>query len=67
MRVKVNDDVCQGHTLCRMTAPDVFKLRPDDGHAYVDDEEVAPEHESDVRMAASTCPELAIELDEEPA
>jgi ferredoxin len=62
MRVKVHAHICQGHTLCNMTAPDIFKLRIDDGHAYVVDENVPKEREADVRLAASTCPEEAIEL-----
>jgi len=64
MRVRVNKEVCQGHTLCNMSAPDVFRLDTEDGHAYVEDEKVAPSQETNVRMAAASCPELAIELDE---
>ena len=35
MRVVVNAEVCQGHTLCNMVAPDIFHLREEDGHAVV--------------------------------
>ena len=35
MRVRVLEDVCQGHTLCAMSAPEIFDLREEDGHAVV--------------------------------
>jgi len=63
MRVRVDCSICQGHTLCNMSAPDIFKLGADDGHAFVEDEHVAPERESEVLTAAAGCPELAIVID----
>jgi ferredoxin len=62
VRVRVNDQVCQGHGLCRMTAPDIFFARVEDGNAYVKDENVPPGREADVQLAADGCPELAIEV-----
>jgi ferredoxin len=64
MRVKVDPDVCQGHTLCNLAAPHVFLLREDDGHAYVAAAEVPPDQEDLVRKAVATCPEGAISIDE---
>jgi len=64
MRVTVDPDVCQGHTLCALAAPGVFLLREDDGHSYVAGPEVLPEVEEAVRKAAATCPEGAISLEE---
>ena len=64
MKVAVDPDRCQGHTLCAWVAPDVFRLGDDDGHAYVDDPDVAPEHEQAVRKAALNCPEGAILISE---
>jgi ferredoxin len=64
MRVVVNPDMCQGHTLCHMAAPDVFGLSDEDGHAeaLVD---VLPEHLiQSARKAVATCPEKAISLQE---
>ena len=60
MRVTVDPDRCQGHTLCNMAAPEIFGLRDDDGHAYIlvtefDDAAIAA-----ARRAAATCPEQAI-------
>ena len=60
MRVRVDDTICQGHTLCAMAAPSLFKLRQDDGHAYVEIEGLTAEQEALARRAASTCPEGAI-------
>jgi ferredoxin len=60
MRARVDEQKCQGHTLCAMVAPDVFSLREDDGHSYVPNEHIAPEDEAAVRNAAASCPEQAI-------
>jgi ferredoxin len=65
MRVRVDPDRCQGHTLCTIPAPQVFALDEDEGHAHVVEEFVAvvpPELEQAVRAAASACPERAIEI-----
>jgi ferredoxin len=64
LRVHIDPDVCQGHTLCNMAAPHLFLLREEDGHAYVADPEVAPEDEELVRRAVASCPEGAITIDE---
>jgi len=65
VRVTINANICQGHTLCSMAAPETFKLREDDGHAYVESEEVPDELRESVRMAAATCPEQAISVTED--
>lgn len=63
MRVRVLDDVCQGHALCATTAPEVFHLREEDGHAYVIAAELPPEHEEAAERAALGCPERAIVIE----
>ncbi|HEV2370058.1 MAG TPA: ferredoxin [Acidimicrobiales bacterium] len=60
MRVRVDPQICQGHTLCALAAPDVFGFDEDDGHAYVRSEVVDDGHTEAVRRAAATCPEGAI-------
>lgn len=65
MRVRVIEERCQGHTLCNATAPEVFHLRDEDGHSYVDDPVVPPEQEHLARRAALGCPEQAIEIIED--
>lgn len=62
MKVKVDGSVCQGHTLCAMAAPKVFKLNDEDGHSSPISEDVAPELEASATEAARSCPEQAITL-----
>lgn len=64
MKVRVDEDKCQGHGLCRISAPELFFAREEDGHAYVKDENVPPEQEDAAQLAADSCPELAIEIDD---
>jgi len=40
--------------------PGVFHLREEDGQSYVLSEEVSPQDEANVRLAARGCPEQAI-------
>ncbi len=60
MKVRVDPETCQGHTLCAMAAPQVFALSDFDGHATALIEEVPPELEQAARDAAATCPEQAV-------
>jgi ferredoxin len=62
MKVRVDPEKCQGHTLCAMAAPDAFELSEFDGHSSARFEVVPPELEKAVRDAAATCPEQAIIL-----
>lgn len=63
MRVRVDEEKCQGHGLCRLSAPELFFAKEEDGHAYVKDETVPPGQEDFAQLAADSCPELAIEVD----
>ncbi|PXW32781.1 ferredoxin [Nocardia sp. 348MFTsu5.1] len=60
MKVRVDPQRCQGHTLCAMAAPEVFELSDFDGHASVITDPVPEGMESQVRDARSSCPEQAI-------
>jgi ferredoxin len=62
MRVRVNSDRCQGHTLCWLAAPRAFVLDDVDGHSWPTREIVAPEDEDGVAEAALSCPEQAVEV-----
>ena len=62
MKVRVDPDRCQGHTLCAMIAPDSFVLDDIEGHSSAVSEDVPPEQDSQVREAAQSCPEQAIEI-----
>lgn len=59
MKVTVDADLCQGHARCWEICPEVFSL-DEEGHSYVEDPEVPPEHRDDVEAAADNCPERAI-------
>lgn len=60
MRVKVDEDRCQGHAMCTLACPELFLLNDDDGHAYVEAELVPAGFEESVRQAQRGCPEAAI-------
>lgn len=62
MKVWVDPERCQGHTLCSMIAPDAFELSDIDGSASAVDEVVADDQVDQVREAAQSCPEQAIVL-----
>lgn len=60
MKVRVDADRCQGHTLCTIKAAAVFELDDEEGHAHVAAPDVPKSLEEGVRAAAATCPEQAI-------
>lgn len=62
MKVKVDGSLCQGHTLCAMAAPKVFRLDDEDGHATPITEDVPAELEASAVEAARSCPEQAITI-----
>lgn len=64
MKVSVDGERCQGHTLCKMIAPDAFELDDVDGTSSPVSEVVAPDQEDQVREAAQSCPEQAIQIEE---
>ncbi len=64
MRVRVDPEKCQGHTLCAMGAPEAFELSEFDGHSTARFDQVPADLEQAVRDAAATCPEQAIVISE---
>jgi ferredoxin len=64
VRVVVDPTLCQGHTLCNMAAPDIFRLRDEDGHAEVIVGELTPEQVDLARKAELGCTERAITVEE---
>jgi ferredoxin len=64
VKVWVDAERCQGHTLCKMIAPDSFELNDIDGTSSPVSEVVAPGQEDLVREAAHSCPEQAIRIEE---
>lgn len=64
MKVFVDPQRCQGHTLCNFAAPEIFTLDDTDGHAQARDGDVPPDEEAAARIAVAGCPEQAITLSE---
>jgi ferredoxin len=62
VKVHVDPEKCQGHTLCAMRAPGLFELSEIDGHSSAVAGEVPAHLEPDAAEAASSCPEQAISL-----
>jgi ferredoxin len=63
VKVSVDGQRCQGHTLCSMIAPDSFELDDVDGHASPVSELVPADQEDLVTEAAHSCPEQAIVIE----
>jgi ferredoxin len=51
--------------LCNIAAPDIFKPREEDGHAFVDESGINSGSEQAIWDAQATCPEQAIEVTED--
>ena len=65
MKVHVDPERCQGHTLCSMIAPEAFQLDDVDGHSTaIIDGEIPAELQEKVREAVRSCPEQAIFISE---
>lgn len=62
MKVWVDPERCQGHTLCAMIAPYSFQLSDIDGSSSAVNEVVPDDQVDQVREAAQSCPEQAIIL-----
>ena len=65
MKVWVDPERCQGHTLCSMIALESFQLSDIDGSSSAIDEVVPPDRAGHVREAAQSCPEQAIIVTDE--
>ena len=64
MKVRIDNDRCQGHQSCAIAAPAVFGS-DDYGNAVVlIDGEIPAELDAAVRRAAGNCPESAVILDD---
>ena len=63
MRIEVDRDICQGHGMCEMEAPDLFRAQLD----TVDLLEPAPDesHRDDVERAVQYCPTQALRIIED--
>jgi ferredoxin len=65
MKVRIDDDLCEGHGRCYALAPTIFE--PDDiGNAQVIGDGTVPADLVDrARLAAANCPEHAITIEDD--
>ena len=62
MRIAIDANMCQGHLRCYALAPELFDV-DDVGHGIAPDRDITDEAEvSAARLAASSCPEMAITI-----
>ncbi len=61
MKVRVDDQLCQGHAMCMLACPELFELSDEDGHASVRQTDVPPELVEKIEQAVRGCPEGTIQ------
>jgi ferredoxin len=62
VRVRVDQDKCQGHSRCYLLAPELFDV-DDYGQAHAIGDGMVPAGlEGQARLAAANCPEYAVEM-----
>jgi ferredoxin len=61
MRIRVINELCQGHGMCFLACPELFELSDQDGHAILLQSEVNPELAEKADHAIKSCPEGAIQ------
>jgi ferredoxin len=66
LRVRVDREKCQGHARCFALAPELFELDEMGNSHERGDGSVPPGLEAKAHLAQANCPELAVEVTEEP-
>lgn len=62
MKIRVDQEKCQGHARCYALAPDLFEI-DDYGMSTPTNDGVIPAgREADARLVMANCPEYAIEI-----
>jgi ferredoxin len=62
VKLVIDPERCQGHTLCKMAAPALIELDDEDGHAAPSPHDLADQEVAAARAAVATCPESALKL-----
>jgi ferredoxin len=65
MRTVADLDLCQGHQMCLLEAPDVFGFDEDADHVTVLDEHPEETLRPQVERAVRYCPAMALRVEEE--
>ena len=63
-RIEVDLDLCQGHAMCELEAPDIFKV-PKRGKVEILDAEPPEDSRAEVEQAVWACPTQALSIKEE--
>lgn len=63
MKLRVDAEMCQGHSRCYATYPEMFDIN-DEGTAFVTVENIPAEWEDWAHNAIANCPERAIHIEE---
>ena len=65
LRIRVDQDKCQGHARCKSLAPELFELDAFGNAHEAGDGTVPAGLEDKARLAQSNCPEIAIDVIED--
>ena len=65
MKIRVDQDRCQGHNRCKAIAPKLFELDDFGNAKEVGDGRVPSDMQEKAALARANCPEAAIEIVEE--
>ena len=60
-RIELDEDLCQGHAMCELEAPDIFKV-PKRGAVEILDHEPPDEMRDEVERAVEMCPTRALSI-----
>jgi ferredoxin len=63
IRVEVDLDLCQGHAMCELEAPDYFKV-PKRGKVEIVDHEPPDDARDEIERAVDMCPTQALFMTE---
>ncbi|WP_059016715.1 ferredoxin [Mycobacterium sp. M26] len=62
-RVELDEDLCQGHAMCELEAPDYFRV-PKRGPVEILDHEPPDEARPQIELAVEMCPTRALSITE---
>jgi ferredoxin len=62
-RISVDVDLCQGHAMCELEAPDYFRV-PKRGTVEILDDEPPDEARTDIERAVDSCPTRALVIND---
>jgi ferredoxin len=62
-RIKADLDLCQGHAMCELEAPDYFRV-PNRGKVEIIDSEPPEDARDEVERAVESCPTRALFIQE---